>query len=184
MKIAITGHSAGIGQALAKVYKSKGHEIIGLSKRNGYNIRNLRKIVPMIEPCDMFISNAQEGYAQTELLFDVYEAWRGQSGKKIIIISTQMTSFPISVIPGHDMTKYHHQKVTLEEAYKQLLNNKDWPKLILIKPGAVGTQPNQQTPYPYADVDSWAQTVVNILECAGPDMEVTELTLGVNYRDI
>ena len=28
MKIAITGHSAGIGQALTKVYTSKGHEVI------------------------------------------------------------------------------------------------------------------------------------------------------------
>lgn len=42
MKIAITGHTAGIGQALAKAYE--GHEIIGLSKRDGNNIRNVAKI--------------------------------------------------------------------------------------------------------------------------------------------
>ena len=29
MKIAITGHTAGIGQALALIYQLQGHEIVG-----------------------------------------------------------------------------------------------------------------------------------------------------------
>ena len=41
MKIAITGHSAGIGQALAKQYEARGHEIVGLSKRYGHNIKKI-----------------------------------------------------------------------------------------------------------------------------------------------
>ena len=49
MKIAITGHSAGIGQALAQVYQSQGHDIVGLSKRDGHNIRNIPKIIEYIE---------------------------------------------------------------------------------------------------------------------------------------
>ena len=49
MKIAITGHSAGIGQALSKVYESKGHEVVGLSRRNGNNIRALPKILNPME---------------------------------------------------------------------------------------------------------------------------------------
>jgi short-subunit dehydrogenase len=73
MKIAITGHTAGIGQALAEIYSSNGHEIVGLSRRNGYNIRSTSKVVSMIEPCDIFINNAQVGFAQTELLFAVYK---------------------------------------------------------------------------------------------------------------
>ena len=32
MKIAITGHTAGIGKALAEQYSNRGHEIVGLSK--------------------------------------------------------------------------------------------------------------------------------------------------------
>ena len=64
MKIAITGHTAGIGQALAEAYY--GNEIVGLSKREGNNIRNTLKIADAIEPCDMFINNAQAGFAQTE----------------------------------------------------------------------------------------------------------------------
>ena len=68
MKIAITGHSAGIGKSFTSLLESRGHQVIGLSRRNGKNIRSLHKILGDIIDCDMFINNAQEGFAQTELL--------------------------------------------------------------------------------------------------------------------
>lgn len=180
MKIAITGHSAGIGQALAKIYAAQGHEIVGLSRRNGYNIRSIPKLLSMIEPCDMFINNAQVGFAQTELLFAVYQAWQGQQGKKIVNISTMLTSAPVSSLPGLDMTAYYVQKQALEETIRQLRHFRNWPKLCLVKPGGVATQPDQTSPRPYADVDQWAATLIKILD-AGPDLEVEEIALGVHY---
>lgn len=179
-RIAITGYSAGIGQALTKIYSNKGNEIVGLSRRNGYNIRSIPKLIAAIEPCDIFINNAQAGFAQTELLFGVYEAWQGKEGKKIINISTMMTSTPISSIDGYDMLQYYVQKQTLEEAVRQLRQLKNWPKLCLVKPGAVATQPNQTSPRPCADVTHWAERLVEILD-SGPDLEVEEIGLGVNY---
>jgi len=178
--IAITGHSAGIGQALANIYQQKGHNIIGLSRRNGYNIRSIPKIVNQIKDSDIFINNAQAGFAQTELLFAMYKEWHGVENKKIINISTMMTSGPISTLPGLDITEYYVQKVALEEAIKQLRHYQNWPKLCLIKPGGVATQPGQSSPRPYADVHTWAQKIVEILD-AGPDLEVAELSLGVNH---
>lgn len=179
-RIAITGHSAGIGQALAKVYESHGHEIVGLSRRNGYNIRSIPKIVEKIRDCDTFINNAQAGFAQTELLFAVYKLWQGKENKKIINISTMMTLEPVSALPGIEMIEYHNQKLALEEAHKQLLYLHDWPKLCLVKPGAVATQPGQESPRPYAEVDVWAEKLINILD-VGVDLEVAEIALGVNY---
>jgi NAD(P)-dependent dehydrogenase (short-subunit alcohol dehydrogenase family) len=114
VKIAITGHTAGIGQAIAQEYRLYGHEVVGLSKRDGNNIRNIPKICVQIEPCDMFVNNAQAGYAQTELLFEMAQRWQG-TRKHIIVISTIMTQDPVSVLPGLDMLAYHQQKVTLEE---------------------------------------------------------------------
>ena len=181
MKIAITGHTAGIGQALAKAYQSQGHEIVGLSRRNGHNIRNISKITSHIEPCDMFVNNAQAGFAQTELLFEMYRLWKSQQGKCIINISTMMATEPVSTLPGIDMIAYRNQKIALEEAHRQLQHLQDWPKLVLIRPGAVATQPGQLSPMPYANVDNWAQTVVRILDAARPELDVTELSLGVNY---
>ena len=179
-RIAITGHSAGIGQALAKVYQAQGHNIVGLSRRNGHNIRSIPKIAAMIEPCDIFVNNAQAGFAQTELLFAVYKLWQGKESKKIINVSTMMTLEPVSTIPGIEMIEYHNQKLALEEAHRQLLYLHNWPKLCLVKPGAVATQPGQTSPRPCADVNHWAETVISILD-AGADLDVAELSLGVNY---
>jgi NAD(P)-dependent dehydrogenase (short-subunit alcohol dehydrogenase family) len=180
MKIAITGHSAGIGQALYEIFQSNGHEVIGLSRRNGYNIRSLPKVLEIIKSCDVFINNAQVGFAQTELLFALYKEWQGIENKKIINISTFMTSEPVSALPGIEMTEYYVQKTALEEAIKQLRYLRNWPKLCLVKPGAVATQPNQTSPKPYADVHTWAQKIVDMLDL-GADLEIQEIALTVNY---
>jgi len=39
MKIAITGHKKGIGKAFAEQLSARGHEIIGISRSDGENIR-------------------------------------------------------------------------------------------------------------------------------------------------
>lgn len=176
MKIAITGHSAGIGEALSNIYQSQGHEVIGLSRRNGYNIRNLSKILYQIEPCDVLINNAQVGFAQTELLFAVYEKWQNDKNKLIINISTMMTSFPYSPIDGLGMDLYRIQKLALEEAHRQLYF-KNGPRMILVKPGGVATQPGQTFPN-YADVNEWANTLVNLLDIIKPNLKITEISLG------
>ena len=181
MKIAITGHSAGIGKALADAYASRGHEIIGLSRRIGFNIRSLHKILHMIEPCDMLINNAQVGFAQTELLFAVYESWLNAKDKTIINISTMMTSHPYATIPGIGMDAYRVQKLALEEAHRQLRFRYDGPKMLLVRPGAVATQPDQYQPQ-YADPSVWAERLVKMIELAGDDLELAELSLGVNYH--
>lgn len=180
MKIAITGHSAGIGQALAKKFEDDGHEIVGLSRRNGYNIRSLPKVASKIEPCDIFINNAQVGFAQTELLLEMYKLWEGIPNKKIINISTCLTLSPVSTLPGLDMLAYRVQKVALEEAHTQLAHLHNWPKLVLVRPGAISTQPNQSTPRPYADVNEWATEVYKILNLS-KDIEVYDFSIGVNH---
>lgn len=155
MKIAITGHSAGIGQALAKMCHSHGHEVIGLSRRNGYNIRSLPKVAGMIEPCDMFINNAQVGFAQTELLFEIWRRWEGQE-KTIVNISTQMTD--LIVPPKREWDEYIIQKKALELAEELLTERNAWPRQIMIRPGAIATQPGQCPPE-YTDVDHYARGV-------------------------
>jgi len=157
MKIAITGHSAGIGKSLTKLYIEQGHEVVGLSRRNGYNIRSLPKVAGMIEPCNMFINNAQIGYAQTELLFEVWRRWQGQQ-KYIINISTQMTDMVLP--PKEEWDEYIIQKKALELANQLLESRNPWPRLLLVRPGSIATQPGQSPPE-YMDVDEYAQGVSN-----------------------
>jgi NADP-dependent 3-hydroxy acid dehydrogenase YdfG len=180
MKIAITGNSAGIGQAFSRIFEEQGHQIVGLDRRNGYNIRSTPKVAAMIEPCDWFINNAQVGFAQTELLIEVYRLWKNIPNKRIINISTIMTSHPVSALPGLEPLAYRIQKKALEETHHQLRFLEAWPKLTLIKPGAVATQLVEDITMKKANVDEWASTVVQILATAGPNLEVTELALSVN----
>lgn len=183
MKIAITGHTAGIGQAFATILQSRGHDIVGLSKRNGDNIRNISKIVEKITPCDLFINNAQAGYAQTELLYAVWEAWQDQPGKHIWCIGTMMTQYPIELdVPGYSnigMSQYRNQKIALNDAITQLRNKKHMPVITMIRPGAVATQPGQTAEWPYCDVDVWANTVISTILLANEQgMRFNELSLG------
>ena len=177
MKIAITGHSAGIGQALSKIYSSQGHEIVGLSRRDGNNIRNIPKICDHIEPCDMFVNNAQAGYAQTELLFEMARRWT-DSGKRIVVISTMMTQDPVSVLPGLDMDQYRVQKVTLEQAVQQLRYRRLGVTINVVRPGYIATQPGQTVP-PAADVDNWARVLLAIMSMADANqLSIPDISLG------
>jgi len=184
MKIAITGHSAGIGQALAKQYEQRGHEIVGLSRRNGYNIRSIPKVVDQIVSCDMFINNAQVGYAQTELFFEIWQRWRGVEGRHIINISTILTT--MNGAPGGayvdtelSLVKYQNEKKALEEAHFKLAHQSLWPQMVLIKPGEVKT--GEWSRSVACDVDVWAKNLVETLENIDPSLMIYELSLGVNY---
>jgi NADP-dependent 3-hydroxy acid dehydrogenase YdfG len=177
MKIAITGHTAGIGKALAEEYLLDGHEIVGLSQREGNNIRNTPKICDQIEPCDVFVNNAQAGYAQTELLFEMVRRWRG-TGKKIIVISTQMTQEPVSGFDSLDMDHYRLQKVTLEQAVVQLRHRRTGVKLVLVRPGNIATSPDKTVP-PAADTANWARTLLDLFDMAERnDLKIPEISLG------
>jgi hypothetical protein len=160
--IAITGHTAGIGRAFAKRLEADGHTIVGLSKREGNNIRVIPKIVEKVIPCDMWINNAQSGYAQTELLFKVCEQWKGQGPKVIWSIGTVMSrsqSQPrVEGLSDFDLAEYRNQKRSLIDAIDTARvlapNIKHW----LIHPGAVATQPQWPNG---ADVNNWANLVVD-----------------------
>jgi len=177
MKIAITGHTAGIGQALAREYKIDGHEIVGISKRDGNNIRNVPKIANLIEPCDMFVNNAQSGYAQTELLFEMAQRWTGTK-KHIIVISTMMTQDPTSVLPGLDMDQYRIQKVALEQAVQQIRHRRLGIKITVVRPGNIATSSDKTVP-PAADVNNWARTLLDLFDMANNNnLRIPDISLG------
>lgn len=161
MQIAITGHTAGIGQAFAQYLTARGHHIQGLSKRQGNNIRNTPKIVDQILSCDMWINNAQAGYAQSELLHKVVAVWGDDPTKMIWNISTMMAQdSEIPEILGLDplsLLEYRNQKRALDDAFHSLKHRP--VRMCLIRPGAVATQPYNQAGVNAADVEQWVSTV-------------------------
>lgn len=186
MKIAITGHTAGIGHAFTKILASRGHEIVGISRRTGENIKRIEHVANMIQPCDMFINNAQSAYAQTELLYSVWNHWRGLEGKYIWNISTQMTEQPINSTPdGQDditMSAYRNQKIALEEASRQLRFKNIWPLISVIRPGGVATQAQFDNDN-QANVDKWAQSIIDIFS-HNENINISEISVGHKKKRI
>jgi NAD(P)-dependent dehydrogenase (short-subunit alcohol dehydrogenase family) len=186
MKIAITGHTAGIGRAFTKLLESRGHGIVGISRRLGENIRRIEHTANLIEPCDMFINNAQTSYAQTELLYAVWSRWQGIEGKYIWNISTQMIEHPINDRPdGQDdliMSQYRNQKIALEEASRQLKFKNQWPQISIIRPGGVATQEKFDNTHK-ADVDLWVKSVVDTFSHY-ESIIISEISVGYTKRRI
>jgi len=181
MKIAITGHSAGIGAALARAYQDRGHEIVGLSRRNGNNIHNTQKICDIVEPCDVFVNNAQSGYAQTELLFEMSQRWIN-TRKHIIVISTMMAQDPVSVLPGLDMDHYRMQKVALEQSVHQLRQRNLQIQFTIVRPGDIATTPQKTVPQS-ADPATWANTLLDLFDMAQANLlTIPDISLGPAYQ--
>ena len=145
MKIAITGHRKGIGQAFAEQLSARGHEIVGISRSDGENIRRTAHTASLIEPCDMLINNAISFYAQTELLFEVWHRWQNiKDVRHIWNISTRLCErdhdVDIKGLTMRESMQYRNQKMALELAHAQLEAQPSNTKMILIRPGSVATQ--------------------------------------------
>ncbi len=68
MKVAITGHKRGIGKACADLFTADGHQVVGFSRTDGFDIRDpdvRKRIVEQSMDADVFINNAS-GYMPTE----------------------------------------------------------------------------------------------------------------------
>jgi|TARA_B100000902_G_scaffold71201_1_gene76742 NAD(P)-dependent dehydrogenase (short-subunit alcohol dehydrogenase family) len=145
MRIAITGHKKGIGQEFAKRLAQQGHDIVGISRSDGENIRRVAHTASLIEPCDMFINNAISFYAQTELLFEVWHRWQdSEQEHHIWNISTQVCEWTndrqINGLTMRQSMEYRNQKMALELAHEQLNTQVSNIKMKLIRPGSVNTQ--------------------------------------------
>jgi nucleoside-diphosphate-sugar epimerase len=137
MKIALTGHTSGIGKEFAEALKDQ--ELKCFSRSNGYSIDTKTerdRIVREAQDCDVFISNAfsdENPWGQTELLFDLWQVWRGLN-KRIILISSSNTHRWEKIMHGTRGIQYRTAKQSLENAAEQLWNESDWPLINIVAP--------------------------------------------------
>lgn len=151
MKIAITGHSSGIGKGLYDFY-SKDYEVIGFSKDNGYDIENFSDILEQSINCNLFINNAYSYYKQSEII----KAWAEQhkEQKHLIISTSSIAAEPLAEIE----TYYPHLIDYAKEKYA--INCTSWEvnhlgyqcKSSVIMPGVVNT--NFYNPYDTQEVSA------------------------------
>ena len=92
-KIAIIGHTKGIGKAIADLYRSKKYSVLGLSRSNGFDIsKDQEKILEHIEAYPLVVINAHSGRAQLELLKRIYGKHSFDKMQVAVITSTSGTA--------------------------------------------------------------------------------------------
>ena len=118
MKIAITGHSRGIGQSLDSVLSltEREWEIRGYSKSNGHNIAedNGDKIIQTLldyDP-DVLFNNAYYPKIQNKICETLYAKW---SDKTKVIINTGSISGYLAEMLGDDESDYINDKAELSK---------------------------------------------------------------------
>ena len=136
MKIAITGHSKGIGKACYDILE-KDNEVYGFSRSNGYDItENFNAIVHAVKNCDVFINNAWHNYIQIDLLNAIFNKWKDNENKTIVNISS------LSKYPGlsGNQTGYSATKAALShQAFLLMFKTDRKCRMININPGFVDT---------------------------------------------
>jgi len=167
LKVAITGHTSGVGQSLSLAFANRGHTIVGLCRSNGYDIANLNKIVPVISDCDIFVNCAQYEFYQSALLLEIWKLWEGSDSKRIVNVSSAITLVPLETRITEKIL-YLNQKQSLETMNWNLVAKNPLPRMCLLKPFKL----NKKTSW-----ESWSNFVVGIME--NPEFNSLELSIGL-----
>jgi NAD(P)-dependent dehydrogenase (short-subunit alcohol dehydrogenase family) len=175
MKIALTGHSKGIGAAVFKDLTAKNHEVFGYSRTNGWDIKNTDRVADEIAVADCFINNAhsfQYGWAQTELLRKIWLLWKDDPSKTIITIGSYSTEFT-----QRQDQPYAIHKHALDQTVKQLRASATYPHMVNIRPSWVDVP--RVAGYNYPKIDTQAIVdVINFILDKNASFRVYDISLG------
>jgi len=88
-KIAVIGHTRGIGKATYDLYRKKKYKVVGISKSNGFDIiHDQDKILEQIQDCSLVVLNAHADRGQLNLLKKIYGRHSFDKMKVAVITST------------------------------------------------------------------------------------------------
>jgi NAD(P)-dependent dehydrogenase (short-subunit alcohol dehydrogenase family) len=88
-KIAVIGHSRGIGKAICDLYSKKKYNVVGMSKSNGFDVvHDQEKILEEMQDCSLVVLNAHSDRGQLTLLKKIYGRHSFDKMKVAVITST------------------------------------------------------------------------------------------------
>lgn len=159
MKVAITGHTSGIGLAIARAFRARGDEVVGLSRSTGYDLSERRdEVVKAAASCDIFVNNRHQynDDTQLQLLFRVADAWNGRDKTIINLGSRAGECYLLGRLDPYAVYKH-----ALDAACQQLFNLPDQrPRVVNIRPGWVDTDSVTGRQVPKLSPDDVANVVM------------------------
>ena len=190
-RIAITGHTRGIGEQLWNRLEDRGFELKGFSRSNGYNLLKVstcKKVAQEIADwdADVFVNNAYVPDNQVRLLYLMYEHWQNYPRLIINLSATSSDSITNFSQMGYnaDWTPYVSDKARLDWASLQLANmyKKGKCRVSLVKPGFVDTDSTAMFKEFADDYMMTADSVAEQLEWLidlGKEVQVRNLSFDV-----
>lgn len=145
MKIAITGHTSGIGHAIATWFSQRNHDILGFSRQTGHDLMfpvSIKWITQDAAEADVLVNNAYHRIAQVDLLYAMYQQWRNTDKVILTIGSNTGTHRDVDAV----------YKRALDKAVTQLQNTTPCCRIMLLRPGPVETLNAQQY---IAEIAGW-----------------------------
>jgi hypothetical protein len=163
LKVAITGHTKGIGSSIYNKFKTNGHLTTGYSRTTGYDItdNNVQdSILKQCEDFDIFVNNAYAPKAQTALLEKFINQWKN-TNKLIINLSSKLVFYPGKTNDFFDMymnDKKEQNTICIKRVYS------DQPRVLNIMPGLVDTEMSNIFTSPKMTCDSVASYIYDIVK--------------------
>lgn len=160
-KIAITGHSKGLGKILFDNYTEKGFNVFGASRSNGFNLEkdeHLHRFCKEIIDYDVLINNAP-GSFQAKVFTHMHKLWYEQ--KKVIMnIGSRTTQFPVS-----KAMQYGAEKSALDFLTRSTQHfGPEYPAVLLIRPGYFAGVRSYNKDAPKMNPDHVAELVMFMIE--------------------
>lgn len=167
MKTVITGTTRGLGEALALRFRREMifGEVVELNRPAWDITKHIKDIVKEHTDFDVFVNNAHSGFAQTELLYKLFEANRDRDCIIINIGSTSADGDRMTINP------YAIQKKALDAACTQLQLVPSKCKVIQIKLGHMDTAMIRHVDSPKMHPTEVARKIV----------EIYNMCIGDNY---
>jgi NAD(P)-dependent dehydrogenase (short-subunit alcohol dehydrogenase family) len=159
MKIAITGHTKGIGRAIADLFYTD--EVVGFSRSNGYDLSDsttIDRIISNSIGCNVFVNNAYYNTAQVDIFEKLLVHWNSDPTKTIVNINSK------TIYNGPNQRQYTTDKKLLKSSAVNAIRDIDRKcRVININPGYVQTdmtasiheQYNMLTPEQLAGMIKW-----------------------------
>lgn len=173
MRIAITGTTSGLGQALAMTLSE--HDVIELNRPEFDLSKDLTRLVN--DDWDIFVNNAYHGWAQVDLLYALFEANKHRSCMIINIGSVSGDKLYDTVFP------YSVHKKALELACLQLQQVDSRCRVVCVKLGRMQTPMVAHRSGPKMDTSLVATAIADLIRYAQGPMTIKELVLDNYYGD-